>query len=45
LTEEEMGHIMVDWDDEWKIPPVETGPSEKQKPKIHEVDEDEEEGE
>jgi hypothetical protein len=44
LMEEEMGHIMVDWEDEWKIPPAETGPSEKKNPKIHEVDEDEEEG-
>jgi hypothetical protein len=26
LIEDEMGHIMVDWDDEWKIPPAETGP-------------------
>jgi hypothetical protein len=33
LTEDEMGHIMVDWDDEWKIPPAEVGPSEKQNPK------------
>jgi hypothetical protein len=27
LTEEEMGNIMDDWDDEWKIPPTETEPS------------------
>jgi hypothetical protein len=39
-----MGHIMVDWDDEWKIPPVETGPSEKQNPQVQEIDDDEEEG-
>jgi hypothetical protein len=38
-----MGHIMVDWEDEWNIPPTEIGPSEKKKLKIHEVDEDEEE--
>jgi hypothetical protein len=24
LTEEEMGNIMDDWDDEWNIPPIET---------------------
>jgi hypothetical protein len=24
LTEEEMGHIMEDWDDDWKIPSTET---------------------
>jgi len=46
LTEERMSHIMVvNWDDERKIPPVETGPLEKQQQKIHKVDEDEEEGE
>lgn len=44
LKEEEMGHIMVDWDDKWKIPPAEIGPSETQNPKIYEVDEEEEEG-
>jgi hypothetical protein len=38
-----MGHIMVDWEYYWKIPPAEIGPSEKKNPKIHEVDEDEEE--
>jgi hypothetical protein len=27
LMEEEMGNIMLDWDDEWKIPPTETEPS------------------
>jgi hypothetical protein len=41
LMEEEMGHIMVNWDEEWKIPPVEIGPSEKKKPKLYEVNEDE----
>jgi hypothetical protein len=37
LKEEDMGKIMVYWEDEWNIPPVETGPSEKYNLKIHEV--------
>jgi hypothetical protein len=41
LTEEDMGHIMVNWDDEWNIPPTNIRASEKQNPKIHEGDEDE----
>jgi hypothetical protein len=44
LTEDDMGHIMVDWDDEWKIPPTETRPSERQNPEVQEIDDDEEEG-
>jgi hypothetical protein len=44
LTEEEMGHIMVDWEDEWKIQPKEVRPSEKEKLEVHEVDDEEEEG-
>jgi hypothetical protein len=44
LKKEDMGHIMADWDDEWKIPPIERGPSETQNPKIYEVDEEEEDG-
>jgi hypothetical protein len=44
LTEEDMGHIMVDWDDEWKIPLTEVEPSTKKNPKVHEIDEEEEGG-
>jgi len=44
LAEEEMGNIMVDWEGDWKIPLEKTGPSTKLKPKIHEVDEEEEGG-
>jgi len=36
LTKEEMGHIMVDWDEEWKTRLAEVEPSEKKKPKFHE---------
>jgi hypothetical protein len=43
--EDEMGHIIVDWDDKWKIPPTKIGPSEKQNPKVQDVNDDEEEGE
>jgi hypothetical protein len=35
---------MVNWEDEWKIPLAEVGPTEKQNLKFHEIDEDEEEG-
>jgi hypothetical protein len=44
FKEEEMGHIMVNWDVEWNIPPIGTKTSNKKKMKIHKVDEDEEEG-
>jgi hypothetical protein len=29
LTKEDMGHIMVDWDEEWKTRLAEAEPSEK----------------
>jgi hypothetical protein len=51
LTEEEMGHIMEDLDDHWKIPrpgtkkSVETRQSDKQNSKVQDIDDDEEEGE
>ena len=44
LTEDEMGHIMVDWEKEWNIPLAETGPTEKQNPQVQEIDDEEEEG-
>jgi hypothetical protein len=37
-----MGHIMVDWDDEWKIPPAETDPSKGHNLQIQEIYDDEE---
>jgi hypothetical protein len=45
LTKEEMGNIMDDWDDEWKIPPTETEPSIQINLKVYDVDEEEEEEE
>jgi hypothetical protein len=39
-----MGHIMVDWDNEWNIPPAENWPSEKKISQVQEIDDDEEEG-
>jgi hypothetical protein len=45
LTEEDMGHIMEDWVDDWKIPTSYTKQTEKKKPKLQDVDDDEEEGE
>ena len=44
LTKEEMGHIMVDWDEEWKNRLAEVEPSEKKNPKFHEVYDEGEEG-
>jgi hypothetical protein len=43
VTEEEMGHIMEDWDAEWKIPMIETEQPETQHPEVEEVGDDEEE--
>jgi hypothetical protein len=45
VIEEEMGHIMEYWDDEWKIPMTKTEQLETQHPKVEEVgDEEEDEG-
>jgi hypothetical protein len=41
LTEEEMGNIMDDWDNEWNIPPIEIEPSMDPNPKLYGVDEEE----
>jgi hypothetical protein len=40
-----MGNIMDNWDDEWKIPPIETKTLTQRNPKVYDVDEEEEEEE
>jgi hypothetical protein len=37
LTKKEMEHIMADWEDELKIPPIEIGPTKNKNSKIYEV--------
>jgi hypothetical protein len=43
VTEEEMGHIMEDWDAEWKIPLTEIEKTKTKHPEVEEVGDDEEE--
>jgi hypothetical protein len=37
LTEEEMGNIMSDWDDEWNIPTIEKEPSKQPNLKVYDI--------
>jgi hypothetical protein len=43
VTEEEMGHIMKDWDAQWKIPQIEIEKTKTKHPEVEEVGDDEEE--